>query len=237
LNSKVKNQKPEWSYMQFSLKTSAVIAASLIISSSSLVEAQQAYDDQGRPNPDVFDWTGIALGATIGTRGIGGEGIFYLADWASLRVGLQYLSAIYETTSGGIDYEFDIVPLSSSILVDVFPGRHRIFRITGGVFLQDFDVNVKGTLRRDRRQTFSGNAEYDTFAPYLGIGFGNPVRPDNVLSTYLDIGVVFQDYSLTYDRIGGLSAAQEAAVRKDVEDVLDLFKIYPIIKLGVAYHF
>ena len=81
-------------------------------------------------------------------------------------------------------------------------------------------------------------------APYLGIGFGNAVAEDQLLTFTLDIGVVFQAYDVSLTSDGAGMTAKLDTFREDVkkeeqniQDDLDDWKIFPVLTLGLAWHF
>ena len=131
------------------------------------------------------------------------------------------------------------------------------FRITGGAYVQpgteaDIDSTPSEptqigshTYNPNTIGTLKGTIEVDgVLAPYVGIGFGNAVAEDQLLTFMLDIGVIFQSYdvSLTSDGAGMTAALntfredvakEEALLQKDVDD----WKIFPVLTLGLAWHF
>ncbi len=210
------------------------------------------YDEFGRPNPDAFDWSGISLGPTLGTMGLGLETTAYLFENINFRFGLTYLDFKYKDTLSGIDYTFDWSTLAGAFLFDFYPGMRQNFRFTAGLVVKDWSVDVSGRPRGDvsiGRQPFTeeevgrirGRARYDTVSPYLGIGFGNTVSPDALLTVFIDLGVIIQGYSLKLDSDGTIDQDVKdqalRSLRSDVKDRLDWLKIYPVCTVGIAYHF
>lgn len=211
------------------------------------------YDERGRPNPEAFDWSGISLGIHGGTLGAGAETTVHLTPWLNFRVTGTYLSFTYKTTVDKIDYDYDLEALSARLMLDLYPARLKNFRFSIGLVVKDMDIDVSGAPNRnvmigDRVYTpeevgsLGGRASYDTFAPYLGIGFGNSVKPDALLTFSLDIGVMLHDYSFRLSSRGD-GAGRDSFARdleshqSDVEETLDWLKIYPVISFGLAYHF
>ena len=186
--------------------------------------APQPYDAYGRPNPDAFDWTGLSLGAQIGTLGYGAEVTYHVTSWLNLRGSLHLFDLTYKDTFEGVDYDLGVDWNGLIVTFDVYPGQQRGFRLSAGAGLNDHTVGIAGG-------SYRGKAEYDSFAPYFGIGWGNPVQPDAALTFTFDLGLLFQDYSVNY------SAAPPADVQADIKDVLDLFTVYPVISFGMHYHF
>lgn len=90
--------------------------------------------------------------------------------------------------------------------------------------------------------TLSGEVGFEKSVPYAGIGWGNAARGRG-LGFSLEIGAMFQgspEVSLRGD--GGLAGdpAFEDDLRREEEEAeedLEDFKIYPVVSLGLSYHF
>lgn len=202
------------------------------------------YDDYGYPNPDAFDWTGFSLGAGIGTLGLNGEAAYHLTEWLNIKGNGHLMTLTYKDTIDSVDYTFDAEFSGFGLLLDLYPGQTRSFRFSGGLMFQDHAIPVKGDPRGNypADTQITGEAKFDSTAPYFGIGFGNPVKPDSALTLTFDIGVILQDYSfdLKAEGTGANDPAVQSAIastKADVENVLDYFTIYPVITLGFNYHF
>ena len=226
-----------------------------IIAGASVVSANELrpYDDRGRPNPDAFDWSGVAAGVKIGTLGLGVDATFYVDDWINFRVGGNLLSFEYRDDIEDIRFDVDMDFRSLMLLADIYPFGGQSFRFTGGVAFQDNKFRVKATPTEpekigdnrytpDQIGTIRGEVEFDNVAPYLGIGVGNPVRPDTAVSFSFDFGVIFQTYDVSLAASG--SAAGNPQFQNDlkeledeIRDEMNKFKIYPVISFGVTYHF
>ncbi len=211
------------------------------------------YDERGRPNPDAFEWTGIALGLHAGTLGVGAESTFHLMRSLNFRIAATYLSATYKKTIERIDFDYDLEFLGARLLLDIYPTRLKNFRISAGLVVSDMEVVVSGTPDRnvllggnvytpDEMGRLRGTASYEVVAPYFGIGFGNSVKPDTLLMFSMDIGVMLQDYSFRLSSSGTAAGSDQfredsRAVESELEDVLDWLKFYPVISFGLSYHF
>jgi hypothetical protein len=201
-------------------------------------------------------WPGLALGPKIGTTGLGLDLVFGVSSWLNLRSGFSYGDISTELPIGDVDYDTDITITSLPLLVDIHPfGGH--FRISGGIFFQTGSsadllstpteaVQIGAhTYAPDVVGTLTGKIEVsDTVSPYIGIGFGNSVGEDQLLTFMMDLGVVFQSYDVSLTSNGaGMTAALDT-FRKDMvieeqtlQDDVDNFEIFPVLTLGVAYHF
>ncbi len=220
----------------------------------SLRDVPEARDDWD--GTSGYDWPGLSLGPKIGTTGIGLDLTFGVTRFLNLRSGFNYGSFTMNTDWGDVEYDTELDMTSIPLLVDWYPaGGH--FRITGGFFIQpgtqaDIDATPtkpvqigSHTYGPDVIGTLSGKIEVDnTFAPYIGIGFGNTVGRDRRLTFSLDLGVIFQAYDVSLASDGPGMTAKLDLFREDIQkeeekiqDDLDDFKFYPVLTLGFGYHF
>ena len=201
-------------------------------------------------------WPGLALGPKFGTTGLGLEMTFGVNPYLNLRSGFNYGSFTWGQEFGNVDYDADLTMTSVPLLLDVHPfGGH--FRLTGGLYLQpgtkaDLDATPSEptqigshTYNPDTIGTLTGEIEVgDVLTPYVGIGFGNTVGEDQLLTLTLDIGVIFQSYDVSLDSNGaGMTAKldtfredlkkEEGLLQKDADD----WKIFPVVAISLAWHF
>ena len=227
-------------------------------SALALAPAPEAYEEEQEEGFYWFwgaKWPGTALGAKIGTTGLGLDLTFGISRWINLRGGFNYGSFTWSMDLDDVDYDMDVDMVGFPLLVDLHPfGNH--FRISGGLYVQpgtqaDIEATPSGNVQigshtypPDVVGTLSGEIEADAVAPYLGIGFGNATAEDQLLTFMLDIGLIFQSYdaSLTSDGAGMTAKLdtfrediekEESNLQKDVDD----FSVYPVLTLGLAWHF
>ena len=201
-------------------------------------------------------WPGLALGPKFGTTGLGLEMTFGVNPYLNLRSGFNYGSFTWGQEFGNVDYDADVTMTSVPLLLDVHPFGGQ-FRITGGLYLQpgtkaDLDATPSEptqigshTYNPDTIGTLTGEIEVgDVLTPYLGIGFGNTVGEDQLLTLTLDIGVIFQSYDVALDSNGAGMTAQLDTFREDLkkeEELLqedaDNWKIFPVVSISLAWHF
>ena len=220
----------------------------------SLRDVPEARDDW--EGTSGYEWPGLSLGPKIGTTGIGLDLTFGVTRFLNLRSGFNYGSFTMNTDWGDVEYDTELDMTSIPLLVDWYPaGGH--FRITGGFYIQpgtqaDIDATPSKPVQIGSHTygpevigTLSGKIEVDnTFAPYLGIGFGNAVGRDRRLTFSLDLGVIFQAYDVSLASDGPGMTAKLDLFREDIQkeeekiqDDLDDFKFYPVLTLGFGYHF
>jgi len=186
------------------------------------------------------------------TLGLGGEFTTGVASNVNARVGFNMLDFdIDEQEFEDIEYDIGLDFSSFSALADwyVFNGS---FRISGGILSLNHELNLDARPATDEIEigegtylpadigTLSGSVEIDGVAPYLGIGWGNPLTSSRRWGFTCDFGVAFTsspDVKLTAT---GEAAGLEDDLTKeinDIEDGLDKFKLYPVIALSFFYRF
>jgi hypothetical protein len=189
----------------------------------------------------------FALGAKAGTVGVGVEGTFAMSERLNLRGGIYALGVSWDDTRLGIPYEGDADLENVGLFLDWHPAG-GVFRVSIAGFQtgNSLDGDAEGELDvggTTYSSVLNANIEWDGFAPYLGIGWGNAVH-DPGWSFSFDLGVMFvgePSVSLT----GTVSdpaleeafqedlAREERALQEDFEDA----KYHPVVSLGFAYRF
>lgn len=204
--------------------------------------------------PSAFAAGGLALGGKVGTLGPSLELTGYLRENLNLRVGGQYLPFSYDGEESDVEYEVEARFASVLATLDWFPFENN-FRISAGLLFNNNELDMEGRSTDDDTEigdteytaaeigTLKGQATFDEYAPYIGIGFGNPVWDDVDLTFSFDFGVVFQgspDIKLRADGTASGDPEFQANLREeeqDAQDVADDFKIYPVISFGICYYF
>lgn len=207
--------------------------------------------------------SGFALGGKVSTLGVGIEGIGAISPNFNGRLGFNYLGFGDEFTQSNIDYDGDLQLLNATAMLDWFPSSRSGFRVTGGLMYQNNRVDA---IARSADILEIGGIELplaavgqlegsltlpNTIAPYIGIGYGNPVRSDRGFGFNIDLGVVFAgspqvDLQATGAApeiilaIPGINTIVEDAIAREenqIEDDLDWLGVYPVISVGVSYQF
>ena len=213
----------------------------------------------------------VAVGARISTLGLGLEAATAINPYLTVRGvinGFNY-SKDY-TDDDGNEYEGKLKLFTAGTLLDVHPFQ-GVFRITAGGLLNDFSLNGNtkdGQTFEYKTDDFTyrstdGRADakidFPSFAPYLGLGWGRPIKPDGNFWFSFDVGVMLQgslkaDLNLTGTgtvtdnsnpaNTRTVDFAEDEAVQADVanyerelEDEAKDFKYYPVIGLGFGYKF
>ena len=188
------------------------------------------------------------------TLGYGGEFTTALTSNVNARVGLNALDLDFDDKEvDDIEYDLEIELRSFSALVDWYVFNDS-FRISGGIISMnhELDLDARPTTNEQigdtsytpaQIGTLSGSVEVEDVAPYVGIGWGNPLTHDKRWGFTCDFGVAFinsPDVSLSAN--GSLASdpafqADMAKERDEIEDDWDSFKYYPVIAVSFFYRF
>ena len=203
--------------------------------------------------------SGIAVTGNVGTPGVGAQVTGRIFPNLNARIGFNGLSFNRDFTETDIKYDTDVDLRTIPALVDYFPNEDSGFRITGGLVYNgnkasgiaqtttndegvpsyriggtNFAVTEVGTLRAD--------VDFPDFAPYIGVGWGNPVAFGKRWGFFMDLGVMFQrSPNVTVTAPGGANnpilANALRRERDNLEDELNRFRFYPVLQVGVSYQF
>jgi hypothetical protein len=204
----------------------------------------------------------VAIGGKGGTLGLGLELTVGLGPQWSGRFGLNGFNYSDRREESDIEYDAEAELRTATALLDFHPGGHG-FRLTAGAVWNG--TKVEGSSLRpasgfydiggvrvpaDLLGTLDAEAEFDPFAPYAGLGWGNAVGAHQKVGFSFDIGAMFQgeaDVELTpvlpansplNDPIAreALRILLEREARDIEEDAAD-YDIYPVVSIGMTYRF
>jgi len=209
----------------------------------------------------------IAVGLVAGTAGAGAELTYGVAKDVNLRGTLRGFDYSYDFTEDNIRYEGDLKLRNGGLTVDWFPFSGS-FRLSAGAMYNGNEVKARAKpetlpatyeIGNDTYEVdgeINASIDWDKFAPYLGIGWGNAVAKNSNWSFSFDLGVMFTgepsaDLSASgrYRVNGG--AYQDVDLNnpnnpftQDIEretaslnDEIKDAKFYPVVQLGVHYKF
>ncbi len=199
----------------------------------------------------------FSIGLQGGTLGIGLEAGVDLSNYVGFRAGINYLKFNFDSTVSNIDYNFEPEFFNGNLLLDLHPFTNS-FRFTGGAYINNNTIDVSGNFRKDMipdeyealgfladQVAVKGSVEFNTFAPYLGIGWTTNLDSPG-WGVDFDLGVMFQGSptvsELTVNDPLGLGNTDLAKKfleeeRKAIEDDLNQFQYYPVASIAVTYKF
>lgn len=205
----------------------------------------------------------VSAAIRVSTLGVGIEAAALVSPNLALRVGYSGYTYSHTQTSQDVTYDGKLKLSSVSALADVYPSQSGTFHVTGGLVLNSNTITAQGkpsvmgaaqtytlngvTYSAADVGTLDGRASFSKTAPYLGIGFGKPAGGGAVQFLF-DLGVVFQGKPhLSLARNGGINITNptlsdqiNAAVnaqRDKTQSDLNKFQYYPVVSIGLAYHF
>ena len=199
---------------------------------------------------------GFALGAHVGTAGIGLTASYPLtARWNVRGIYSAYDYSQNNEELDDLSYDIELDLETYGVLFDWHPFKSS-FRATLGLVNNQNKITgdarpVAGTtveigdvlFNASELGTLSTDVSYDDIVPYIGIGWGNATRAKN-LSLSFDIGLLYQgdgDVELTNSgadaAIQDLLNVQLAIEERNIEDDLSDYEWYPWLQLGLTYRF
>lgn len=199
----------------------------------------------------------VGLGVKVGTLGPGADLTVGLSEVLNARVGLNKFWYTYNATeenndsgaSGELSAKLDLqtVPL----LLDWHPFNGG-FRLSGGIVFNSNKISFSATpgdTIEFNNQDFqvnsvNGGIDFDSMAPYLGIGVGNAVSADGNWNFVFDLGVMFQGEPQIALSAVAANPSQQATLdqaveteRLDLQDSANPFQYYPVLAIGISRKF
>ncbi len=212
-------------------------------------------DDYGpRPREDQGSGAGPALGVHASTLGVGPSIALPVTDFFVLTLSGNYFVIEQDETIDGVDYDVDVELLTLGGTIDwhIYGGS---FFVSGGAYWNQNEIELDATpatpvviggvaFTPAQVGKLTGDIEFDTIAPYGGIGFDNTHHTSGRLSLYASIGILFQGSPEVDLAVSGPVAAMPGFAEllkeeaSEIEDELeDLFRFYPVATLGLRWRF
>jgi len=207
------------------------------------------------------DVPAMAVAVRAGTTGIGLDYNIALGQSFSARVGYSGLNYNHSVSTSDVDYDGTLKLSMLSGLLDWYP-FHGGFHLTVGAVGNGTKLDVTGTPAAGGSYTINGNTYTssdvgslsgqlkfgNSVAPYVGLGWGNPVGHSH-LHFLVDIGAIYggtPSVSLTAHcgpaiPTGSPECTQlqsdVQAERLKLQNDVTIIKWYPVFNLGLAYRF
>lgn len=198
----------------------------------------------------------VGVTGNLGTTGLGVHLSVPVQPSLNARFGLNALNYSYSGNTSNVDYDLKLKLQTVEALLDWFPSSSQ-FRLSGGVVYNGTKVDAKAKSNSSGSYTFNGRTytaadagtingrvDFRKVSPYLGIGWGNAIAKDKGWGFSADLGVLFQGSPRTSLTNSGCTlpdcsqlAADVAAENRKLDDEVNSFKTYPIIRFGVSYRF
>ena len=195
--------------------------------------------------------SGMGLTGKVGTLGLGAELNFAISDSLSARVGLNDGTYKNSATISSLNYDFDWQLQTINAFADWYPFAGS-FRATGGLLYNNnsnsYVANptngnyiINGVAYSSTQITsYQGTMSFNPVAPYIGIGWGNPVAKNKGWGLVTDIGVIYQgkptsDLVITCaatcpPQLQTDASAENAKLQEDTS-----FQWWPVVSIGISY--
>ncbi|OGT15163.1 MAG: hypothetical protein A3J49_08590 [Gallionellales bacterium RIFCSPHIGHO2_02_FULL_57_16] len=170
------------------------------------------------------------------------------SDSITGRVGFNTFTYKYNGNSGTTNYDFKLQLQTVSALADWYPFSGG-FRTSAGLLYNNNKLTLKalpnvtaytvgGTTYPTGISSVEATIAFNKIAPYLGIGWGNPVAKDKGWGMVSDFGVMFQGSpktNLVVTCTTCPTANEIAAENAKLQSDLSSFKFWPVVSVGVSY--
>ncbi|MDD4911244.1 MAG: hypothetical protein PHP57_03030 [Sideroxydans sp.] len=209
--------------------------------------------------PMMANASNFAVYGSAGTNGLGLGAGTAINDNFGARLGFNTFKVSTTQQDANGNYGIDLKLMTVSGLADYYPWAGK-FRTTLGAVYNGNKAAITAqpvgggsyvfngqTYSSADVGSFSGEMTFNSVAPYLGIGWGNPAAQDKQWGMTMDIGVLFQGSpkisnavtcgagvpALTCAQMQSDVAAGAAKLEADTKD----FKYLPVVNLGISYRF
>lgn len=189
----------------------------------------------------------------VSTLGVGITGSYRVMDSVVLRGQYNYFTISSDFDESNISYDADLDLSSFGLIADWYPVPGNGFRVSAGAYYNGNKLEGNGTPKsgnefiiggqRYTLDSLNAEADFNSFAPYLGIGWTSDTSTDTGFIFSADLGLLYQgsaDVSLTASGNGttlpGFAENLEAEARR-VEDELSNLKVYPVASISLGYRF
>lgn len=211
----------------------------------------------------------ITFAGRISTLGLGVESSTrYFSDNLHLRAQANFGNLSRTLERNTLDYDAEFEWLSGGLMADFFlidklrlslgamvnKNRVQLAQQGAGIYkIGSRDYRAEGDFQLD------GDIKFRSFAPYIGIGFGNPMSSKSRISYGVDVGVMVQGnptaelnakgtvtpVDSSGNAIGDSTQAEfDPTVQADLKreqdeaasDAEDL-KVFPVIGFSIAYRY
>ncbi len=199
----------------------------------------------------------VSAGFRISTLGPGLDfTTSVVPDTLSFRINGNYFDYTHSSTLSGVAYHEDLRLETAGLLLNWYPWQNTFF-LTAGGYENTSKIDVKArstngnynfngaTYSTVQAGTIAGKAKLGReVAPYVGLGFGNPVASSASWTFYGELGAMFTGSpKLSLASTGGTLSGDptfrnnlEQERKKDQNDV-SWANVYPVVALGLAYKF
>ncbi|MFK3740655.1 hypothetical protein [Massilia sp. TN1-12] len=206
---------------------------------------------------------GLGVTADVGTTGVGAHLVVPMETNLNGRFGINYVKHDFDSTAHAVHYDVKGKLQTIDLLFDWYLREGSDMRVTAGVLYNanrlsaDARPDASGNIALNGHAwpasiigKVIGNVDYRKAAPYIGIGWGNALKPAKGGKTGwnygFDAGVYYQGNANVHlasadcrsiALVCSLVASDVAAEAERLKKHLDDFKVYPVLRASVGYSF
>ncbi len=197
----------------------------------------------------LLSWTlpaaNNAVTGRIGTLGIGVEYAVGISDDMQWRFGINGGSHEFSTNDGGVDYNLKYKLRSADVLFDWHPFQGIFYTSIGVLYNRNqLDASAKssssvqvGNTTYPAGTNLTGKATFNTFSPYLGVGWGRPPSARGLI-WMVDVGVVYQGApKVKLQSNSGVSQSDLDREAVDLQNAINRYKYYPHVGGSFGFRF
>ncbi len=187
----------------------------------------------------------LAIGVKAGTLGLGLEATTNIVPlFVNMRLqgnGFNYNTTITDTN---VTYDAKLKLASVGLLADIYPFAGK-FRVTGGAYYNGNkltmnarslgNVVIGGTTYTN--PVVSSTVDFNKFAPYVGIGWGDAISSGSPIGFSFELGVLYMGKPKTSIIAPSVSAADIAVEKRKLDNSLKNLRFYPVASIGINYKF
>jgi hypothetical protein len=190
----------------------------------------------------------FTISPEVGTTGAGATLGWRFMDHFGVRAGMDYFQYSYSGNVKDAQYNLKFRLMSESVALDLFPSKNSSFHLSLGALInQNQFTGADGSAENI---TINGN-DYSVPAGALSLKLKQPsALPYASLggSIYLgrahhwalggELGAAYGRWNASFtDSSGTISASDKAYEQNKVQNAVNKFPVWPIIKLSVNYSF
>ena len=191
----------------------------------------------------------VGVTAGVGTLGAGLAFSFGVSERFNARLGYARYTDDREFEDSDLEFEGEVTVGGIFALADFFP-FNGVFRLTGGLINNNNEVTGDAGVTDDVDigdgtydvGSLSANIEFESIAPYIGIGWDNTARGGRGFAASFDLGFMYQGGATVNLRAVGGDAdlpSFEDDLRREEKNIEDDISadFYPVVALGLGWTF
>jgi len=217
-----------------------------------LILTAQAQDENVLSSPSEPATTGFYLGAQASTNGWGFSAKYTVNNWLAVKTGFETLSFSYnfDFNESDVEYNADMNYNTGGILLLADFSYTKNLYVSAGLVFNSFNPKMEGFAISDLNYgdivipaedigTFKFEMEPGLKAsPYVAAGVQSFLGKNKRMVFNFETGIYYMGgpkFKLTSDGLLSPTSDPDLGQAEYLEDQFSAYKIYPVIKLNLAY--